>query len=243
MFSSKPKRYFKEAKDWYFDRYESAEMAANRWFMAFLAAFSVVLLLVGTLFILLPLKTLVPIVIHQNTKTGEVWVSPPKTLKIPPNSAEVEADITHYIIARENYFLDDLNERFHEVLALSNSRVAKTYVAFESTTNSASLINQLGRRGSRTVHIEDVVFLDRAGTHEIRPFPIPSENLAKVDFTTETTDKAGIVQEAAWVATLSWDYRGLPSTQEAAWMNWNGFTVTHYHVEPRVLLKTEAPSA
>lgn len=224
--------YFEMGRDWFYDRYETAQILANRWFIAFLGASVLVILLTISISVLLPLKTLVPMIIHQNTTTGEVWVTQPKTPYVPETEAQTQADIVRYITSRESYTSADINQRFHLVMLLSNSNVGKNYADIQSNGNKKAPINTLGREGLRTVTIEDIVFIDKAGIEELRRFNGRTENLAKVDFTTTTTNSDGVKTNESWVATIGWVYTGMPQNQQDAWDNWNGFKVTTYRVDP-----------
>lgn len=226
--------YFSLGRDWHYERFQVAHVMANRWFIAFLCASVLAILLTIALVTLMPLKTLVPLVIHQNSMTGDVWVDRPKTPYVPANDAQVQSDIVRYVTARESYTAADLNPRFHLVMLLSANNIAQQYADFQANDNKKSPVNILGDDGVRTTHIEDIVFIDKAGMQQLRHFRMPSENLAKVDFTTTTTtDSSGNKKIESWVATIGWTYRGLPVDQNDAWDNWNGFTVTTYRVDPR----------
>lgn len=231
--NSMTEAYFKAGEDWFTDRYRSVKLQANRWFTAFLGAAVIIALMTIAIIVLLPLKTLIPVVVHQNTTTGEVWVDHPATPYVPATDAQTQADIVHYITARESYTAADINQRFHQVMLLSSNAVAKQYSDEQSNSNKDAPVNTLGAQGLSTVHIEDIVFIDKAGTQEIRHFHQRAENLAKVDFTTTTTDATGNKKTMAWVATIGWVYKGLPQSQRDAWDNWNGFTVTTYRKDPR----------
>jgi type IV secretion system protein VirB8 len=225
--------YFKAGRDWYVERYESAHIQSNRWFVAFLSMSILAIVLTAAIIILVPLKTYIPLVIHQNTQTGELWVDRPKTIYAPENDAQIQSDIVRYIASRESYSAADINQRFHLVMLLSDNAISRDYESEQSNGNKKSPVNTLGETGTRTVHIEDIVFLDKAGIKELRHFRTKSSNLAKVDFTTTTTDVAGNKKQDAFVATISWTYQGIPESKQDAWDNWNGFTVLTYRVDPR----------
>jgi type IV secretory pathway component VirB8 len=225
--------YLNAGKDWYFDRYEAVKIQGNRWFVGFLASTTLSIVLVITLTLLFPLKTLVPLVIHQNKMTGEVWVTHPKSPYVPENDAEVQADIVRFITTYKSYTATDINQRFNLVKLLSANLVARQYADEQSNNNKTSPVNTLGVEGTRTVRVEDIVFIDKAGTQEKRPFKKAAVNLAKVDFITLTTDHAGNKKRENWVATISWVYKGLPDNQQDAWDNWSGFTVTSFRIDPK----------
>ena len=225
--------YLKAGQDWYFDRYEAVKIQGNRWFVGFLASTILSIALVITLTLLFPLKTLVPLVIHQNKTTGEVWVTHPTSPYVPANDAEVQADIVRFITTYKSYTATDINQRFNLVKLLSANQVAKQYADEQGNSNKNSPVNTLGVEGTRTVRVEDIVFIDKAGTIEKRTFKKTAVNLAKVDFMTVTTDHAANKKREFWVATMSWVYKGLPDNQQDAWDNWNGFTVTSFRIDPK----------
>ncbi len=231
--SNKDKEYFKLAQDWHFERCEVAKINANRWFVCFLISCAINICLSTAIIVLTPLKTLVPLVIHQNSITGEAWVEKPSLQYVPANDAQTQSDIVRYVTNRESYTAADLNQRFHLVTLLSNHDVAKAYASFQSNNNKSSPVNILSTTGTRTVHIEDIVFIANQNIDEPHRFNEPSSNLAKVDFVTTTTDQNGIKKTDAYVATIGWFYKGLPTNENDAWENWNGFTVTTYRVDER----------
>lgn len=221
--------YFTSAQSWHYDRYESQLIQANRWLLAFWIQIGVSSLLVLSLALLLPLKTLVPLVIRQNTQTHEVFVD-----KIDhdylPHRNEVESDLVRYVILRETYSSVDLALRYKQVLLESNKACAGEYQKTQTNTNPESPVNLYGVDGTRTIHVEDVVFLTnknmKTSGNEMMT------NLAKVDFVSTDTIHSQTVQKY-WVATIAWEYRGTPQDKDAAWHNWNGFTITYYRVDQR----------
>jgi type IV secretory pathway component VirB8 len=227
------KSYFKAGEDWYFDRYQVAQRQANSYLVLLLLTQVIVIVLIIAITALLPLKTLTPIIIHKNSVTGETWVAQPKTPYAPENDKEVQADIVRYLTAMLSYTAADINQRYQLVLQLSADNVQKQYAVRESNDNPDSPVNRLGESGTRIVKVEDIVFLDKAGTHEIREKAVPSHNLAKVDLITETIDKAGNKKIEPWVATIAWIYKGTPDSQVEAWSNWNGFTVTSFRLDSK----------
>lgn len=221
----------KQGESWFVDKYVLKEIEANRWMLAFIVAMLATISLAIAMAILMPLKKIQPIMIYKNSATGETWVERPTSPYTPQNEAEVKSDIARYVIARESYSAYDINPRFKGVMLLSSAKEQKQYSDFQSNSNKNAPINVLGKDGTRTVHVTDVIFIDRVGEMEKRQLPAPSENLAKVDFVTTTTDKNGTKIKDQWVATISWAYRGTPSDEDEAFDNWSGFTVTYYRVD------------
>jgi len=237
MSNKQKPEYFEQANQWFVDKYEKANIMANRWFAAFLGSILLSALLVIALLCLLPLKTVIPVVVHHNTTTGETWVEKPSKKYAPETEAQTQSDIVRYITNRESYTAADINHRYHLVMLMSSPHVARDYREEQSNTNPKSPVNVLGREGYKTIHIEDIVFIDKEGIEELRHFRQKSVNLAKVDFATVTMDQNGIKHTNYWVATIGWSYKGLPDNKEDAWDNWNGFTVTTYRVDPKNIIK------
>ncbi len=231
--------YFKEAREWFYERYAQAHVQSNRWFVACLITVTLLALSLTAFICILPLKTFIPMVVHQNTITGEVWVTKPPTPYVPETDAQTQSDIVRYITSRESYSSSDINQRFNLVTLLSDSHIAKTYEAEQSNSNPNAPINILKEKGTRTVKIEDIVFIDKKGLKEIREFKQKSQNLAKVDFITTTVTPSGATETQYWVATIAWEYKGLPNNQQDAWDNWNGFQVTTYRVDPKNINQTK----
>lgn len=226
--------YCKLGQDWFFDRYEVARLEARKWFIGCVIASVIILSLVISFLFLMPLKTVVPVLIHQNKTTGEVWTSPVKTPYVPDNEQQVQADIVRYLTTYLSYSPTDINQRYELVKLLSSRNVLSQYDAVQANDNPNSPVNVLGASGSATVQVEDIVFLDKENTHDIRHYKHhASTNLAKVDLNLTTIDPSGASKTVAYVATISWEYQGTPKSQIDAWNNWNGFTVTAFRLDPK----------
>lgn len=227
------KDYFKSAQCWHYDRYESQLIQANRWLLAFWLQTGISLLLVICFVLLLPLKTLVPLIIRQNTQTNEVFVDKIDRHYLP-NQNQIESDLVRYVILRETYSSQDLVLRYKQVLLETNRACAVEYQKSQANTFPDSPVNIYGLDGVRNIHVEDVVFLTNRNLKTKEKENTP--NLAKVDFVSKETIHNQTVQKY-WVATVAWEYRGTPQDKEAAWHNWNGFTVTYYRVDQRSIEK------
>ncbi len=233
---SEKESYFCDAKDWAYERFQMQEVMANRWQLAFWCMLICCLLLVVAIFVILPLKSWEPIVIRRNTITGEVRVDPARSHFLPESAAEIQSDLVRYVIARETFSMMDLNSRMLQVIFSSSPSVAHNYQHLLTATNPHNLIAQYGENGLRTVKVQDVIFIDAAVTiakkQANQTAKLPT--LAKVDFVSiETIGQQ--TQTKYWVATIRFRYLGTPNTPEAAWINWNGFTVINYRVDQRNL--------
>ena len=219
----KPKvDYFEDAKSWAYDRYQIQEVMANRWQLAFWLSMGFSLLLIVAYVLLFPLKTWDPIVVNRNTQTGEVWVQPAKTHYLPSTEAEVKSDLVQYVVARETASPMDNRLRLRKVMYSSSATVGKAYQLSLGSMAPASL---------RIVKIIDAYPLSNASDAlKRRQEKVPK--LGQVDFITSEMQNGMVVQKN-WVATIKFSYLGVPEDQEAAFSNWNGFTVTDYRVDQR----------
>lgn len=226
--------YFHAAKDWKTERYDLQQLRANRWCTAFIIQTVVAILLAASIVILLPLKTIIPITVYKNSDSGDIWVNIPDKDAQPSSKAQVESDLIQYIVLRETYALADLSERYKKIAFQTDTALLQSYYHSQSSHNPASPIRKWGKLGTRSVHVEDIIFLNKTNNEHSTFSDKPSSNLAKIDFTT-TVDMHGEKTKKHWVCTIQWEYRGTPKTQSAAWNNWNGFTVTYYRIDQRNL--------
>lgn len=228
--------YFDIAQTWADEKYHYYRLWSARWQCAFWVALVAVLSLSIAIMVMMPLKSWEPIVVQKNVQTGEVFVKPADVANMVKDKPQVESDLVRYVIARETYSSTDEGPRYRHVQFSSSPAVFKSYQEEHKLNNEDSFDSRLGESGVRLVSVEDVIFLDPTDPRKIpskraaRRLQVPP--IARVDFTTTESD-GGIVKTNHWVATLKFDYVGTPNTKEAAWANWDGFTVTSYRVDQR----------
>ena len=66
-----------KVEDWFYDRYQSARVNGNRWFVAAILLGMLACLAVGAVVVLTPLKTVHPFLVEANSVSGEVRVLRP----------------------------------------------------------------------------------------------------------------------------------------------------------------------
>ena len=226
--------YFNLARHWADDFYTQAVLERNRWraiALFVLLPLSGLLLLCVTL--LIPAQHLEPILINHY-ENGQVLVEPLKKNSLPKRQAEIESELVRYVVNRESYNAHFYNEQYQLVNVLSSNQVAKHYMDEQNTGNKNSPINTLGSSGTRSVHVQSVVFLDDEGNTQASGSLHTHHNLAQVNFTVTQHDNAsGKEASVPLTALIAWAYRGTPNDPEALWKNWDGFTVTSYTVQQR----------
>ena len=221
---------FSEASSFADDMY-ATQIARTTLYQLLMLMFCCLSALLGIVMLcLLPLKETQLVVVHKSND-GVVWVEPPATAASKVTPAQTESEIVNYITHRESYSAFSYEQQYKLVSLMSDQDVAKEYIKEQSVSNPASPIVQLGDEGVRFVTVESVVFLDSENQDKDKrnKDDIDHKNLAQVNFRVETK-QAAQQDIIPYVATLSWEYRGVPSDPESKWQNWDGFTITHYTV-------------
>jgi len=240
--TTQPSDYFATAQTWADDYYASAVASRNRYRIAFMSAMGLAVLLAVSVATLVPAQRLLPIAVTRFSD-GDVSVTPMKNPHPPINPAQTESDIVRYLVARESFSAASYDVQYRLVMLLSNSDVANQYVHEQSASNPQSPINTLGREGSQTVHVESVVFLDKADLPHQVDEKAPHSNLAQVNFSIRLR-QPGVSERHTipLTALVSWAYRGVPSDPDKLWQNWDGFQVTRYQLQQRSLQTVGASS-
>ncbi len=233
--SGKPHVYFGKACNWADDIAANMEASRNRWRAVTLyALIPATFLLLLSVTMLIPIQHLEPLLINHYSD-GQVSVMPISKKHVPKQAAEIQSDIVRYIVSRESYSAFSYREQYTLVNLLSSGEVASQYINEQDSSNNHSPINVLGNKGTRTVHVTSVLFLDKAAENDPNKKVFNHTNLAQINFTVTSQDETGVLKTIPLTALVSWEYRGMRSNQTDAWQNWNGFTITHYDVQQRNL--------
>ncbi len=231
--NAEPLNYFEKAKSWADDIYTETIASRNRYRTALVASIFLLTGLIVVLIMLIPLEHTTLVIVHH-AEDGTVWVEPLHQSYAPRNKAELEGEIVRYISNRESYSASSYHKQYSLVNLMSSSRVAKQYMHSQRYSNKHSYVNRFGNRGIRTVHIDNVIFLDKTSLNRVKHKSDNHHNLAQVNFVVTNHDKlTGKTTKKALLALVSWAYRGTPADPESKWRNWNGFTVTRYTIEQR----------
>lgn len=208
-----------QANRWYEDVYTSIELSRNRYRV--LSVFFACLLLgqVALMLCLFPLQRLVPLMI-DHYPDGRVDVKPINHA-LTMTQSMINSDIVRYVVNRESFESHAFSSQYELVNALSSQNVARTYRQQQSSHNPASPIRQLKRNAYRDVYIDSVVILDM------------KKHLAQVNFVINDHVDQRVSASFAKTALVRWQYRKPAQDPAIRWLNWNGFSVEQYQVEPR----------
>lgn len=219
--------YFQKARTWAEDVYVEAIASRNRYRFAFLWSLVIISLSLTGFVFLLPLQHTQLIIIHHEDD-GTIWVEQMQQKKLPVDRSQIESDIVRYVVNRESYSAFDYDHHYELVNLLSNAEVAKEYRRTQNAENPDSFIDKFSHRIIRSAHVQNIIFLNKDLKHP----------LVQVNFTVTDRDRmTGLLKKHASLALLSWEYRGTPKDSHSKWLNWDGFTVTHYSVQQRMLEK------
>ena len=180
---------------------------------------------------LIPIQHLQPLIIHHYTD-GRVTVDPVTDSSLLLDRAQLENDLVRYVVNRESYDPMAYADQYHLILWMSDSAMAGSYIDSQRSTNSSSLIHQLGSHRYRTVHIDNVVILDEMptdpntrGNHH----NLAEVHAVLVDHSLNTSVK----RSQAVSVIMSWEYTKPSMDPDIRWRNWDGFQVTHYQKKHR----------
>lgn len=210
--------YYREAKNWYNEVYESVVSSRNQYRLLAIA-FGILLALSFTVILsMVPLKRSFYRIIEVNQQTGEVT----QLKEVDLHTLSPEWPVTRYFIGeyvqnRHAYAYEDIKRTFNQALAMSQGEVAKHYQDDIFDTNPNSPINKLGKNKYREVIVYSINQYDK--------------NTAIIRFKTVTHDRLhdNNSQSDDYRAVLKWTYQtDLNSIDRDKTPL--GFLVTYYQV-------------
>ena len=223
--------YYQEAESWSHDR----QLAARRservaWIVAGFATL-IALLLAIALAALLPLRRDVPYTLLVDRQTGYVQaIRPLETETISADAALTRSFLAQYVIARESYDADSVQEYYRKVGLWSAGQARDQYVSMMRSDNPANPIAALPPRA--TIHAE------------IRSVSSLSSGTAMVRFSTTRTDPGAPAQLAQhWAAIVTYRYSAADMTAADRLTNPLGFQVTRYRRDAETLPEAIAQPA
>ena len=192
------------------------------WIVASVSA-AVALLLAIALVLLLPLKTVEPYTLLVDRQTGNVEaLAPLDQQEITPDHALTRSFLVQYVIARESFDIDSLDNDYRKVALWSAGEARERYLRLMDAGNPESPLATLPRRAVVRVEVRSVSSL--------------SAESSLVRFTTTRTDQGGQSQPPQyWAAVVTHSYSGAEMTEEDRLLNPLGFQVTRYRRDAETL--------
>ena len=206
---------------WHKDIYSSAIVSRNRWFVLGIVALIVATLEAGALMALAPLKAVEPYVIQVDNDTGMTTVLEPlKEKSLTENEAVTKFFIVKYIVARETYDPQDLNQNYERVRLMSTGEEAARFEDFIRGADGP--VESFKTTTIRSIRVRSVSFLNKS-TAQVR-FTATKRQIA-------TNEK----QESHWIATLSYRYVNTPLEESERLDNPLGFQIKNYRIDQEVV--------
>lgn len=217
---------------------DTLERSARRaWIVAAIAAAIAVLQAIALVY-LVPLKTVEPYTLLVDRQTGAVEaLAPLDAQTVTPDAALTRSFLVQYVIARESFDADDVQDDFRKVSLWSDGSTRQAYANLMQANNPASPLS----------------FMPRGGTirTEIRSISSLSNTRSLVRFTTTRSDTAGRPQAPAyWIAVVDYQFSGAEMSEADRLVNPLGFQVTRYRRDAETLpeetaepTNSETPSA
>lgn len=218
--------YFAEAGSWAADREQAARRSLRlAWIAAGMATFIAAAEAIA-LVALAPLKTVVPYTLLVDRETGYVQaLDPVDAERITPTAALTRSFLVQYVIARESFVFDALQQNYRKAVLWSDGDVRTSYISQMQASNPLSPLAAYPRRTVIEVQVKSVSLLDN--------------DTALVRFQTIRQDPGAQPQlDGSWIATISFRYSNEPMSAEDRLTNPLGFRVTRYHKDIEVLPET-----
>lgn len=192
------------------------------WIVASVSA-AVALLLAIALVLLLPLKTVEPYTLLVDRQTGNVEaLAPLDQQEITPDDALTRSFLVQYVIARESFDIDSLDNDYRKVALWSAGEARERYFRLMDGGNPGSPLASLPRRAVVRVEVRSVSSL--------------SAESSLVRFTTTRTDQGGQPQVPQyWAAVVTHGYSSAEMTEDDRLLNPLGFQVTRYRRDAETL--------
>lgn len=185
------------------------------WIVASVAAFIAVLEAIALVF-LMPLKTVEPYTLLVDRQTGNVEaLAPLDTQMITPDAALTRSFLVQYVIARESFDADNLQQDYRKVALWSEGDARRRYINQMQATNPSSPLAYLPSRATLKTEVRSVSSL--------------SADSSLVRFTTTRNDPGAQPQPPQyWAAVVNYGFSGASMSEEDRMLNPLGFQVTRY---------------
>jgi type IV secretion system protein VirB8 len=236
-----PAPYYREAESWAADRERSRRLSQRAaWIVAAIATI-IALFEAIALAALAPLKTVVPYTLMVDRQTGYIQALQPLARDIvTPDAALTRSFLAQYVIARETFDIDSLNEEFRKVALWSAGEARSRYLSAMQASNPQSPLASLPRRAIVRVEIRSISSLGK--------------DSSLVRFATIRTDPGSREQaQQLWAAVITYRFSGAAMSAADRLINPLGFQVIRYRRDaelapqpvsmPSQLPPSNAPSA
>lgn len=192
------------------------------WIVAAIAT-AITFMLAIALIMLMPLKTVEPYTLLVDRQTGHVEaLAPLDDQMVGADEALTRSFLVQYVVARESFDIDDLEEDYRKVGLWSSGDALQRYVNLMQASNPASPLASLPVRSRVNVEVRSVSSL--------------SNTRSLVRFTTVRSDPgAQPFVPQYWAAVIDYQFSGAEMSAQDRYINPLGFQVTRYRRDAETL--------
>jgi type IV secretion system protein VirB8 len=219
--------YYSDGASWADDRLRSLRTSRRvAWIIAAVAVLVALFEAVALIF-LAPLKTVVPYTLMVDRTTGFVQeLKPLDAQTIAPDAALIQSFLVQYVIAREGFAFDDVQNAYKRVTLWSSADARSQYIAAMQASNPDSPLSRYPRQTVVDATVKSVSTL--------------GPRTALVRFETRRRDAGGRVgAPSAWVTVIRYRFTSRALTTEDRFLNPLGFQVVSYRRSAEALPPAE----
>jgi len=223
--------YYRDAESWSADvARANASARKTAWLVAGVTS-CIALLEATAIIMMVPLKTVVPYTLLVDKQTGYVQeLKPLEGQVITPDQALIKSFLAQYVLARESFDINHLQESYRKVALWSEGEARRNYVSGMQASNPLSPLATMPRRALLEV--------------EIRSISLLNSSTAMIRFAASRTDPGGSRQEPqSWVSIVKFRFSGEAMSVADRMVNPLGFQVTSYRRDIETLPVVVAPAA
>lgn len=222
--------YYVEAESWGKDRQDALNKSNRTAWIVAAAACAIAVLEAVALLVLMPLKTVEPYTLLVDRHTGFVQaLEPLNAQRISGDTALTQSFLVQYVIARESFDIDTVQDNYRRVALWSADTARSTYLASMQVSTPESPLVVYPRDTVVETRVKSVSPIDR--------------DAAMVRFETLRRDSNGRVEgPRAWVAVIRYRYSGEPMSVEDRMINPLGFQVLRYRRDAEALPPEPEPA-
>jgi type IV secretion system protein VirB8 len=215
--------YYMEGESWGRDREDSLRKSSRAAWRIAAAAVIIAVLEAIALIVLMPLKTIEPYTLLVDKQTGFVQaLSPLNPETISGDTALTQSFLVQYVIARETFDIDTVQNSYRRVALWSAETARASYLSQMQANNPDGPLNIYPRTTVVETRVKSVSPIDR--------------DTAMVRFETRRRDAGAEAQPPrAWVAVVRYRYSGEPMAVEDRMVNPLGFQVLSYRRDAEAL--------
>lgn len=222
--------YYVEAESWGKDRQDALNKSQRTAWIVAAAACAIAVIEAIALLVLMPLKTVEPYTLLVDRHTGFVQaLEPLNAQRISGDTALTQSFLVQYVIARESFDIDTVQDNYRRVALWSAETARSTYLAAMQVSSPESPLVIYPRETVIETRVKSVSPIDR--------------DAAMVRFDTLRRDANGRVEgPRAWVAVIRYRYSGEPMSVEDRMINPLGFQVLRYRRDAEALPPEPEPA-